>query len=475
MLASVRKQIEQEKLLLPGETILAGVSGGTDSTALLHILWSLNQQYQYGWKLHALHLNHGFRGQEACEDAEYVQSLCADWGVECHLFERDVSLYMKETGLGAQEASREIRYALYREVAERIGASKVALAHHGDDQVETVLFRMLRGTGIGGLAGIPQRRWLVENRVEVVRPLLSIFRQDLEAYCREAGLTPREDSSNATRKYLRNRLRLDVMPLFESINQRYREHILHLAHTAHIDENYLQNASKTALRLVILQQEMNRISIAGNKFQSCDLALQRRMIPLILSYLSRGTEWSSQHVEAVLRIIHGEHPSATVHLPDGIVVQRVYERILFSRGQRETKTAPFCYDLVVPGATRVWESGVTIHTAILSAPPDVTQLSAYEAVFDADRLTGKLHVRNRNPGDRVTLFGSHRRKKVKELLIDAKIPKMDRDRLPIVVDGDEIIWVPGVRRAAHAAVNEHTTRFLHVVAEYGEDWQEVSE
>ncbi|WP_346774018.1 tRNA lysidine(34) synthetase TilS [Brevibacillus sp. SYP-B805] len=469
----MQKQIEQEALLLPGETILVGVSGGTDSTALLHILCALNQHYQYGWKLHALHLNHGFRGREAREDADYVRSLCAEWGVVCHLFERDVSLYMKEKGLGAQEASREIRYALYREVAEEIGASKVALAHHADDQVETVLFRLLRGTGLHGMAGMPKRRWLVENRVEVVRPFLSIFRREIEAYCRTAGLTPREDSSNASRKYRRNRLRLDVLPHLESINPRYREHILQFTQFAQTDEKYLAEASKTALGQVILQREMNKISIAANKFQSCDLALQRRMIPLILSYLSSGTEWSSQHVEAILDMINGDHPSAELHLPDGITVSRVYNRIRFSRGQSAETTAPYWYDLVIPGTTPIREVGGAIHATVLTSPPDMSRLSVHAAVFDMDRLAGKLAVRNRRPGDRLTLFGAAGSKKVKDLLIDAKIPRTVRDRLPLLVADNEIIWVPGVRRAAHAAVNERTTRFLYVVAEYGEDWQEV--
>jgi len=473
MLARVQKQIEEKQLLTAGETLVIGVSGGTDSTALLHILQSLNKQYQYGWNLHAVHLNHSFRGEESDADAEYVQAICTEWNIPCHSFKRNVSLYMEESGLGSQEASRVLRYELYQQVAEEVGAQKVVLAHHGDDQVETVLFRMLRGTGIHGLAGIPVRRWLVEGKIEVVRPLLGIFRSELEEYCRQAGLSPREDSSNASRKYLRNRLRLDVLPLLEGMNVRYREHILQLAKSAEIDEKYLHIASKKALQQVIVQQESNKIMMAVQPFQSCDLALQRRMINLILSYLSTRTEWSLQHVEAVLRIITGDHPSAELHLPDGVFVQRVYERISFTRGLSSSKPSSYCYDLVVPGTTMVWESGTVFHTRVLLSAPDFDQLPANAAVFDLDRLTGKLMVRNRRAGDRLTLLGSAGSKKLKELLIDCKVPKVYRDRIPLLVAGEEIMWVPGVRRAAYAPVTKHTTRFLYVAAEYGEDWQEV--
>ncbi|MFY0545791.1 tRNA lysidine(34) synthetase TilS [Brevibacillus sp. H7] len=473
MLTSVQRHIEQEKLLLPGETVIVGVSGGNDSIALLHILRSLNQHYQYGWKLHAVHLNHCFRGEESSQDAAYVASFCREIDVPCHLFERDVPAYMRETGLGAQEASRELRYGIYRQVAKQCGAAKVALAHHADDQVETILFRLLRGTRLNGLTGMPQRRWLVHGQVEVVRPLLSIRRRELEEYCRQNGLEPREDSSNRSRKYKRNLLRLDVMPLLETVNERYREHILALAEAVREDEEYLQKQSRAALEQVILEQKQNHIAISRDKFQTCDVALQRRMITLILSYLSRQFEWSSQHVEAVLRMMEGVHPSAVLHLPDRLVARRMYERVSFSRDGKDKETGDFCYEVAVPGSVWIAESGIAVHTSYLPHEPEWGKLPRFAAVFDADRLSGSLRVRNRKPGDRLALFGSGSVKKLKELLIDAKIPKACRERLPVFVAGEEVIWVPGVRRSAAAPVDEQTTRFLCIEVEFGEDWREV--
>jgi tRNA(Ile)-lysidine synthase len=473
MLESVRKQIETERLLLPDETIVVGISGGNDSTALLHILWTLNQHYHYEWQLHAVHLNHCFRGEESRQDARYVKEFCTRLGVPCHLFERDVPAYMEETGLGAQEASREIRYRLFQQVAEREGATKVVLAHHADDQVETILFRLLRGTRLSGLSGMPRRRWLVPERIEIVRPLLHVSRGQLEQYCRDNRLSPREDSSNRSRKYKRNLLRLDVIPLLEQINERYREHILSLAKAAGEDEAYLMSQSGETLKQVILERQGNKIIISRDKFQSCDVALQRRMITLILSYLSSRTEWSSQHVEAVLRMMEGNRPSATLHMPEGLVVTRSYERICFGRDGQALEIDGFCYEVAVPGTTWIAESKVALHTSYRVPPVDWGNLPKHAAVFDADRLAGTLFVRNRIPGDRVTVFGSGGTKKLKELLIDAKVPKAWRDRLPVVVAGDEVIWVPGVRRSAAAAVNEQTRRVLYVEAEFGEEWQEV--
>jgi tRNA(Ile)-lysidine synthase len=473
MLASVRIDLEQEKLLLPGETVVVGVSGGNDSTALLHILAALNQQYQYGWVLHAVHLNHGFRGEEARQDARYAEELCRKLGVVFHPFEYDVPAYMEETGMGAQEASRELRYRLYLEVAVKHGATKVALAHHADDQVETILFRLVRGTRLNGLAGIPKRRWLAEGSIELIRPLLHKTRQELEGYCRENGLTPREDSSNQSRKYKRNLLRLDVMPLLELVNDRYREHIVEAAEAIRQDEMYLESLSRERLEQVVTLQNPEEIVIDNDKFQSCDVALQRRMITLILSYLSKQTEWSSQHVETVLYMSGGSRPSAELHLPSQLVVNRVYGRIHFRRNGREEHIHKYCYELSVPGSTWIAESKAWVHTSYLEGSMDWKRLSDNEAVFDADRLPGSLFLRNRRSGDRLTLFGSGAEKKLKELLIDAKVPRAWRDRLPLLTAGDEVILVPGVRRSAVAPVDEQTRRFLHVRVEFGEDWREV--
>ncbi|WP_421617316.1 tRNA lysidine(34) synthetase TilS [Brevibacillus sp. TJ4] len=474
MLTSVRNEIEQQALFAPHETIVVGLSGGNDSTALLHILATLNQHYQYGWKLHAVHLNHGFRGDEARQDALYAEQLCESLGVAFHLFVRDVPSYMKETGMGAQEASRKLRYRLYREVAEQCGATKVALAHHADDQVETILFRLVRGTRLGGLAGMPRRRWLDDDQsIELVRPLLSFSRRELEAYCQAHLLAPREDSSNQSRKYKRNLLRLEVMPRLQEVNDKFREHILQAAEAFRQDEAYLQQLARERLQELIVEQDQERISIDNDKFQSCDVALQRRMITLILSYLSKQAEWSSQHVETVLHMSGGMRPSTELHLPHELEVNRVYGQIHFRRNRRVERIHTYCYKLVVPGVIRVAEGNATIRASYLPHPFHLGELLDNEAVFDADRLPGTLHVRNRKPGDRLVPFGFHSDKKLKELLIDAKVPRNWRDKLPLLTADDQVIWVPGVRRSAAAPISAQTRRILHVRVEFGEDWQGV--
>jgi tRNA(Ile)-lysidine synthase len=476
MLASVRNEIEQYELLLPGETVVIGLSGGNDSTALLHILAGLNQHYQYDWKLHAVHLNHGFRGEEARQDALYAEGLCQQLGVAFHGFEQNVPAYMEETGMGAQEASRELRYRLYREVAKKVHATKVALAHHADDQVETILFRMIRGTRLHGLAGMPKRRQLEEtDHVELIRPLLHKTREELERYCRDHGLQPREDSSNSSRKYKRNLLRLEVIPLLEEVNSRYREHILQAAEAIRQDESLLERLAREQLKLLIIGQKTDWIGIDNDKFQSCDVALQRRMITLILSYLSKQTEWSSQHVETVLYMSRGMRPSTELHLPKNLVVNRVYGQIHFRCNGRAEHIHTYRYKLAVPGVTWIAEGKAAVHTSYLNGPVDWELFLDNEALFDADCLPDTLYVRNRKPGDRLTTFGMQAEKKLKELLIDAKVPRAWRDKLPLLTADDQVIWVPGVRRSAVAPIHERTRRFLYVRVEFGEDWQEVFE
>ncbi len=473
LLQNVRKQIDTGKLLKPGETVIVAVSGGIDSIALLHILWSLNLRHSYNWRLHVIHLNHGFRGEESKQDAEFVGQFCQSLGVSYELFERDVTGYMKEHHLGAQEAARIVRYKLLEEAARKNGAAKVAVAHHADDQVETILFRLLRGTGLKGLAGIPPRRWLVPNEIEIVRPLLTVYRQELERYAEEQGLRFREDSSNRSRKYARNRLRLDVMPLLASLNPRFKEHLIQLAESARLDDQYLDMVSQEKLGDVIVVKDLNKLVINREKLLKCDLALQRRMITLILSYLSNESEWSSQHVEAVLRIIDGDSPSASVHLPGNVLARRQYAYIQFGKHE-QVQPIEYCYELVVPGTTWIEETGVAIHTSWTSEEMDWSTFSPYAAVFDADRLPGKLVVRNRKSGDRMSLLGLSGRKKLKDILIDAKIPQSWRDKLPVLTAGDDILWLPGVKRSSLALADEQSSRLIYVEVEFGEDWREVN-
>lgn len=473
LVESVRTFIKKEALIQERESVLVGVSGGTDSVALLHILHTLSKRQDCGWRLHAVHVNHGFRGEEAKEDARYVEQLCTTMGIPCTVLERDVPSYMKETGKGPQEAGREVRYRLFEEVALEVGATKLALAHHADDQVETVLFRLLRGTTLHGLGGIPLRRWLVPEQVEVVRPLLPFHRSQLEEYCAQHRLFPREDSSNRTGKYARNRLRLQIIPLLEEIQPQFREHILRLSRDADADERYLTLASKKLLPEVIKSRSTNRIGIDLQKFQSCDVALQRRMIPLILKYLSDRYDVSSRDVEAILTLARSDNPSARLCLAEGIKVSRMYHSMVFEVFSGKEGTAAYCVPLEVPGNTKVKIPNVTIQITVTERMPDWKQLPPNTAVFDSSLLTKPLYVRSRKSGDRMVPFGSVNAKKLKELLIDAKIPREWRDRLPLILAGDDIVWVPGVKRSAHALVTEQTLRYVIMEVTFGEEWREV--
>lgn len=482
MYVRVQKQIEQQQLLLPGETIVIGVSGGVDSIGLLHILTRLNEQYHYDWKLHVVHLNHGFRGKEADEDAAYVQEMCHTLGVICHSYYRDMPTLMKESGLGAQVASREVRYQLFIDTALEVGASKVAVAHHADDQVETVLFRMMRGTSLQGFSGMPVRRWLVPDMIELVRPLLSITREELEKYCEIHQLSPRHDSSNDSRKYKRNLIRQDIIPVLSQVNARAKEHILQLAELANSDDTYLQSLSEEALNRIIVRKENNEIILKKKCFETLDLALQRRMIPLLLSYLSTETEWSLQHVEAVLRMISQPNPSASLDLPDGIRVERMYEQICFYKGTEVSSNNKsfFSYKLNVPGTTWIPEAELYIHIRSISFKEDLPESYTRTptlAIFDANALLGELMVRSRLPGDRIsfsTNTGIHT-KKVKDILIDHKVPKNKRDRIPLLFSGDQLLWIPGVKRSAHAWINDKSNRYYLIQVDFANELQEVTD
>ncbi|WJH36382.1 tRNA lysidine(34) synthetase TilS [Paenibacillus sp. CC-CFT747] len=316
--------IKEEKLLKPGDSVAVAVSGGPDSVALLHILFLLSPVWQ--WKLLVVHVNHRFRGEESDREADYVRSLSAQLGLPCEVGTIDVPEYIRLSGKNGQEAAREKRYAFLYEAARRNGAEAVALAHHADDQAETVLMRVLRGTGISGLTGIPTRRPL--KKMELIRPLIRITKQELAQFCRDRGLSYCFDSSNAERKYTRNRLRLEVMPVLAGYNPRIVESLTRLAEVAGVEDDYLEGQAKEAFtRLVTV--ETGEMHFSREDFTGLHLALQRRLIKLILNYLA-GENGSLDFIRMELirkAVLQNKTTTLTLDVSERLVMVREYDRI----------------------------------------------------------------------------------------------------------------------------------------------------
>lgn len=462
----VRRFGQQEQLWLPGDVIVVAVSGGVDSTVLLHIMKEIAGDKELGLGLICAHLHHGLRGDEADRDAEFVRKLAEQLGIPFDLGYADVRAYMKQTGQSLELAAREKRYEYLNQVAARYGASSIALAHHADDQAETVLMRLLRGSGPSGLAGMrPKRR---EKNVELIRPLLRIYKTDLLQACRESGLAYVEDSSNLDKELTRNSIRLDVLPFLGQYNGQLPESLNRLAVLTAAEDDYLhQEAVKLYAELV--RTEGGIFSLEAPLFSGLHVALQRRLIKLILNYLPLSTEDRDfVKVEAIRQGTIQDRPTTwSLDLGGGVRCVREYDKIRFIPPAVESRIPHYTY-LVEQIPAEVPIEGLSQSLRITRSGAGrelhVKAEGNNEAIFDADELVYPLTVRSRLPGDVMKVMGLNGSKKVKDIFIDAKIPPSLRSRIPMVTDAaGRILWIPGVRRSAVAAVNPRTTSVVHMV------------
>lgn len=443
MLKKLEQTILDENLISAGDSVIVAVSGGPDSMALFHGLWQL--RCKYNLNLVAAHLNHGFRGEEADQDADYVARMAAKMDVPFFLKKVNVPYWMGEWGLGPQEAARIIRYDFLREVAGNLKRAVIATAHHGDDQVETIMMRLIRGTGPEGLSGIPFKR--LDGGIPVVRPLLTISRTEIEAYCTEYELHPRLDRSNLSGKYTRNRIRLELIPLLKRENPEITQNMIHLSSLMREENDFIESEAQYSLNGIIAEKKPNKIIIKQKDFQSFHLALQRRMIKLILSYLSgKSNQIQFKHIEDCRRLFENPSPSARLNLPGTILVRREYNRVVFSR-EKTSGLSHFQHLLPIPGCVFIPEIGRTVHCSRVQGESVMEESSSTRTILDPKMVHGQLFVRNRRPGDRLSIKGMSGSKKIKDLFIDEKIPKLHREQIPLLVDEEKVLWIPGIRES----------------------------
>ncbi|MBT2290060.1 tRNA lysidine(34) synthetase TilS [Paenibacillus albidus] len=458
LVESVLESAAEYELWSPHDTIVVAVSGGPDSVALLHVLHEISLT-RTPLSLICAHVNHGFR-EESRQEAELVRSLAAKLGIPFELAEFDIPSVMKESGLGPEGTAREKRYEFLIETARRYGARSVALAHHADDQAETVVMRLLRGSGLAGLAGIRWKR--IEKKVELIRPFLRINKTALVGLCKEQGYTYAEDASNLLTHYTRNAIRLEVLPFLESYNGRVRQSLLQLADIAGTEDEFMETETAKCFAGIVSANH-GKYTFDRAAFAAVPAALQRRLIKLILNYLSAGSSSADfPKIESVRRGTLQEQPTTWIlDLGGGLTCVRQYNTILFS-SKPPKRQVSYTYQLSLPDS-RLWltEIGKVMTMTLLERVDFFTQgedSGKLLAWFDGDELILPLTIRSRLPGDTIKVMGLNGSKKVKDIYIDDKIPASERAVIPLVCDGlGNIVWIPGVRRSMHAAVGRHTT------------------
>ncbi len=458
--------IRKHDLLSPKSKLLVAVSGGPDSVCLLYILNKLKTELSI--RLHVAHLNHMLRGPESDADAAYVLEICANLGLPFTIERRDVSAYQKSQGCSLEEAARIVRYTFLRQVAVSEGADRVAVAHTADDQAETILLHLIRGSGLRGLRGMqPLSYWKTSSgeKLTVVRPLLEIKHSETEAYCLKHGQSPRLDSSNASPIFLRNRLRQELVPLLEKYNPSINKALLRTSHL--LDEDYsIIEQLATPLWEKVASREQSNLVLNRPKLISLHPSLQRYLLRRALEeFLGTLRDIETVHVEQMrIAMVNWKRGSKSLSLPGGLKLALDYEKAILSYNPEALCPLPaldgiqlikLTGDTTIPG----WliKAG---ELAKKDAP--LVQTNVWQACFDLDKLGDNLAVRGRRRGDRFQPLGLPEHKKLQDFMVNTKISRAWRDRVPLVVSGESIVWVAGWRIAEPFKVGPDTKRVLRL-------------
>ena len=430
----MRRTITQYGLLMPGETLVVAVSGGPDSTALLHALAALREEWDV--RLVGAHLNHGFRGEEAEGDAEYVRALCANLGIPCRCEYVDVPALCRRRHLSAQAAAREVRHAFLRRTANEAGAARIALGHNRDDRIETVLLNILRGSGLDGLAGI------AASEPPLIRPLLDVSRAEIEAYCDFHALRPHRDSSNSKIDYRRNRLRAELLPHLASYyNLCIGDSLLRLSEIAAADTDLLNELARDALKTVTTVQREAERELDAAALSRLPLALRRRAVRSAIEAV-RGDlrDVSMEATERVLNAVTAER-AETLLLPLGdagsveVAIDRTTVRI--RRLAPAAQGLPWRCTLAVPGHLDIPQAALVAEARRCYSPAEAFDRASAEQnalIYASEEVALPLTVRSWQPGDRMRPQGLGGTKKLQDIFTDRKIRGEERLRFPVLAD-----------------------------------------
>lgn len=458
-------------LIENGDRLLVALSGGVDSLALLHLL--ARERAPHQWELFAVHVHHGMRGEAADDDVEFLKELCAAWQISLLVEHADVPVLAAERRISVEEAGRDARYAAFARVSGELGCNKVVMAHHADDQAETMLLHLFRGAGIDGLAAMPERRPLsmAPGAPELVRPLLRVRRRELEAYCREQGLEPRLDVTNLDLNYRRNRIRHELLPVLRDFDPAIVEHLVRLAQQAREEMELLSVDAGRLLQSAAIEVAPAEFGIplpalppalvlALEQLRQAPPALLRRSLRLALRQAGEfDVEQSAALIERLVQLVHSD--SGSVDLPGcPLRASNTGKQLRIEPGAR-VLTAPAAVEVAMPGETDALTFGLHL-SAALGAIPDRLRMPPCLAILDFDALRPPLQLRGPLPGDRFQPFNGPGSRLVSDLFVDRKVPAYLRPIWPILTDREGVVWVLGLAIAHRVRIRPGTNRALHL-------------
>lgn len=457
MIEKFLSTINEHNLIEKGDGVVVGVSGGPDSICLLHLFWTIKDEYEL--KLYAVHLNHQFRGLEAEKDAKYVKTFCDNLKIPSFIYTKDVSDYAHKNSMTDEEAGRELRYSCFYEIANKKNAKKIAVAQNMNDQAETVLMRLMRGAGIDGLTAIDYKR---DDRI--IRPLLDVERDKIEKYCEENKLNPRIDKTNQESIYTRNRVRLELIPYIEKhFNKNIKSTLCRTAKHLREDSDFINIIASEAYNEVVMETE-EEVRIDCNKFKEFHSAIKNRIIRKgIRSISGELKDVESRHIQLILEFIQNGKTGTKIDLPNNISGVLEYETLILKKSVASEKQKDFEYKMPIGKKLFIDELEVSISTRVLNiSEVEDHSKEKYKKYLDFHKVTKDIIIRNRRNGDSFVPLGMSGRKKLKDFFIDEKIPREKRHKIILICDGEEIMWIVGYRISNKYKIDKKTKKVLEI-------------
>ncbi len=445
MKKKVLEFIRKNKLVKKGNSVVLGVSGGADSICMLKLLSDL--QKRLGISLYVLHINHMIRGEEADQDAAFVKKICTKFKVPHRVINVDVPALAQREGLSEEEAGRYVRYDEFSKYAYEVGATKIAVAHNSNDNAETVLMNLARGTGIKGLGGIPPKREMEDangNVVEVIRPILCLSRKEIEDYLKENEIEYRNDSTNDSTDYTRNKIRLEIMPLLENINDNAMQNITNASNELADTSNYIEKDVDEAYEEFVTEED-GKLFLSDESFAIDPIVLTGVIRKMIENIAGKLKDITRIHVGDVVSLSE-KQVGKKIDLPYSIVAEREYEGISMFSESNETESETKNKEVIIS-----FEEGDFDRTSI--------EELKYTKWLDYDKIDDVV-VRTRQKGDYIVIDGDGATKKLKKYFIDEKIPRRERDEVLLVADGNHILWVVGYRISEDVKVTPDTKKVV---------------
>ncbi|BCB96164.1 tRNA(Ile)-lysidine synthase [Dissulfurispira thermophila] len=460
IIKKVRETINKYHMLAQGDHVLVGLSGGPDSVCLLTILHRLSTEF--GINLSAVYINHGLRSDEIPYEIELCEDLCSSMDIPFITKSIDVRSYIKEKKLNKQEAARELRYNAFNEIAIQRSANKIAVGHNADDQAETIIMRLFRGTGPSGLAGIPpirsQRSGISNQKIDLIRPLIEIERYEIEDFLETEGIGFAIDSSNLKQKYFRNKIRQLIVPIAKKINMDVIKTISRTADIFRDEERYFEIIVTKNLMKLITRKNDNTIELFIGPLEAMDTVILRRVLRRAIDETRGLRGISFTHIEEIISLIKSGKSGDRIYLPENIRAIKGYSTLILT-SERPVRLGTYTIDGV--GEIVLRESQIVIRSTIMG----INEVKDYgdsqkNAVIDADKVHFPMIIRGRLHGDFFYPLGFGKKKKLQDYFVDEKIPRDERDAIALLISDNNIVWVIGYRLDERYKVDKDTKRVL---------------